>query len=62
MGTSVSPCLARLYHRMAIPASVAAASTATQGPTLVHFSAQLKHILRDTLGGFSGSGTKNGSG
>ena len=38
-----------------VPASV-------QGLTLVHFSAQLKHLSRETLGNFSGSVTNNGSG
>jgi len=33
-----------------------------QGLTLVHFSAQRKHLLMDTLGEFSGSVTKNVSG
>ena len=33
-----------------------------QGLTLVHFSAQRQHLLRETLGSFSGSVTKNGSG
>ena len=38
-----------------VPASV-------QGLTLVHFSAQLKHLSRETLGNFSGSVKNNGSG
>ena len=33
-----------------------------QGLTLVHFPAQREHLLRDTPGGFSGSGTKDDSG
>ena len=33
-----------------------------QGLTLVHFSAQRKHLLRDTLGGSSGAVTQNVSG
>jgi hypothetical protein len=39
--------------------ATAAAAAAAQGLTLVHFSAQRHHSLRDTLGEFSGSVTKN---
>ena len=39
--------------------SVGCAAAADQGPTLVHFPTQRKHLLWDTLGGFS---DKNGSG
>jgi hypothetical protein len=31
-----------------------------QGITLVHFQAQRKHLLRDTLGSVSGSVTRKG--
>ena len=37
-------------------------AAANQGLTLVHFSAQRNHLLRETLGSFSGSVKRNGSG
>ena len=43
-------------------ATAAAAAAPWQGLTLVHFSAQRMHLLRETLGNFSGSVTRNGSG
>ena len=36
--------------------------TANQGLTLVHISAQCRHLVRETLGSAIGSGTKNVSG
>ena len=42
--------------------SFGGAGAADQGLTLVHFSAQRKHCLWDTLGGFTPFSDKNGSG
>jgi len=57
-----------LFSRLALPLPTMKSlpstmiSAATQGLTLLHFSPQRRHFLRDTLGGCSGSEIKSGSG
>ena len=60
---SVAPCAAAAaVLRAANDAALRSGEDAlAQGLTLVHFSAQRKYLLRDTLGSFSGSVKINGS-